>query len=289
MRKNKSLQHLLELNFAIIFISTSGALGRYIDLPVPVIICSRAILGGAFIFLFCKWKGLSFKVNSADRWTFFFSGLLLGAHWITYFYALKLSNVAIGMISLFTYPIITTFLEPLLLKTKFKKVHLLLALLVVVGIYFLIPDLDFENDYSKALALGILSAFLYSLRNIITKSKINAYNGSVLMFYQLLVIAFALSPSFLLQDTSSLPAQLSAVIILSLLTTAIGHTWFIYSFKNFSVTTSSIISSLQPVYGILIGILFLKEFPPLSTIIGGLLIVSSVVIESIISFKKPVG
>jgi len=45
----------------------------------------------------------------------------MGGHWITYFYALKLSNVAIGMLSLFAYPIFTALLEPFFIKVKFDS------------------------------------------------------------------------------------------------------------------------------------------------------------------------
>ena len=286
MSNNKNLQYLLELNFAVIFISTSGALGRYIDLPVPVIILLRSLIAGVLIFLFCKWKKFDIRIKKEDRKTLFLSGLFMGLHWITFFYSLKFSNVAIGMISLFTYPVITTFLEPLILKTRFQLIHLILALLVVVGILFIVPSFSFEHDYSKAILLGIISAVFYSLRNLITKSKVTKYQGSVLMFYQLVVITVLLSPSYFLMDTSNLSSHFSEVILLSLLTTAIGHTWFIYSFKNFSVTTASIISSLQPVYGIIIGMIFLSEYPATRTIIGGVLILASVFMESLITYRQ---
>jgi len=58
------------------------------------------------------------------------------------------------------------------------------------------------------------------------------------------------------------------------------------TFKHFSITTVSILSSVQPIYGILIGVVFLNEIPKTTTIIGGALILSSVVIESYRSSKK---
>ncbi len=287
MTKNGiGFQHILELNMALICISTSGALGRYIDMPVPITIGLRAVLGGLFIFLFCKWKKFDFHVVGEDRKMILLGGILMALHWITYFYSLKLSNVAIGMLSLFTYPVITAFLEPLLLKTKFQKMHLILGALVLIGIYFLVPDFDLENDYSKAIALGVLSAFCYALRNIIMKSKVNRYNGSIMMFYQLVIIAIILSPFFLFLDTSGIIPQFPANLTLALVTTAIGHTLFLYSFNHFSTTSVSIISSAQPIYGILIGMLFLKEYPDFGAIIGGSLILLSVILESMRSYKS---
>ncbi len=282
---NTNVRRIIELNIAIIFMSTSGALARYIDLPVPMIIALRSIIASVLIFLYCKWNNFDFKIKKKDRGVMLLSGVLLGLHWITYFYALILSNIAIGMISLFTFPIITSFLEPILLKTKFHKAQILLGASVLVGIYFLVPHFDFENDHSKAVLFGVISAVLYSLRNIITKSRIVDYNGSVIMFYQLLIVAIFLSPTYVLYDVTQIDNQLPAILLLSLLTTAIGHTWFIYSFKNFSTTSVSIMSSSQPIYGILIGIVFLNEFPTSSAIIGGLIILSTVILESVLAIK----
>ncbi|WP_244299595.1 DMT family transporter [Aquimarina algiphila] len=284
-KNNQHLRNVLELNLAMLLISTSGALGRYIDMPVPVIIGFRALFAGVLLFIFCRWKGISFKIGSKDQPTILLSGILMGLHWITYFYALKLSNVAIGMLSIFTYPVITALLEPVLLKTKFQKVHLLLALLVLVGIYFLVPGLDFSNSYTKAVGLGILSAICYSLRNLIMKTKVANYNGSALMWYQLVIVSIFLLPFLFFMDSSGIKDQWMPTLTLALLTTAIGHTLFLGSFKRFSITTASIISSVQPVYGIIIGMIFLKEIPVFSTIIGGVLILTSVIIESIRTYK----
>ena len=121
----------------MVLISTSGALGRYITLPPTYTILLRAILAGLFLYLFCKWRGIDLHLNTlVKNKNIALSGLLMGAHWVTYFYSLQLSNVAIGLLSIYTHPIIASFLEPFLLRTRFQKIHVVLALLVLVGIFF---------------------------------------------------------------------------------------------------------------------------------------------------------
>ncbi len=284
--KGSHFSHLLEINLAMLFIGTSGALGRYIDLPVSVTIASRGILAFLVLFVFCKWKGISLKIKSEHRISVLLSAILMGLHWVTYFYALQWSSVAIGMLSLFTYPVITAFLEPLLLKTKFQKVHLLLGIMVLMGIYFLSPDLDFKNSNTMAIGIGIFSAFCYALRNLILKSKVRDYHGSALMVYQTGIIGFLLLPAFFYIDLEIVLNQWKALFTLAIVTTAIGHTMFLITFKHFSITTVSILSSVQPVYGIIIGVIFLNEIPEFTTIFGGILILCSVVIESFRSSKK---
>jgi|TARA_B100001094_G_scaffold60590_1_gene56159 drug/metabolite transporter (DMT)-like permease len=286
MQRNSSLINLLQLNFAVLLISTSGALGRFIELPVPLIIALRACLGAIPLILFCKFKKFSFNIQKKDRSTIIISSILMGTHWIAYFISLKLSNVAIGMLSVFTYPVITAFLEPIILKNKFKKSNLILGLMVMVGIYFLVPEFSLENDYFKAIGFGVFSALCYSIRNIFMKQKASEYEGSILMVYQLIIISILLAPVFFIYDMTGLEASIPALLILAFLTTAAGHTLFIYSFRNFTISTASIISSIQPVYGIIIGMIILGEYPLLNTIFGGILILGTVMIESIRSFKN---
>ncbi|WP_339893474.1 DMT family transporter [uncultured Algibacter sp.] len=285
--KNQHSNQLLLLTFATILISTSGALGKFIDLPAPVIIWGRSALGALFLFIFCRYKKLSIKIKSSkDFPTILLSALLLGTHWVTYFYALKLSNVAIGMLSLFTFPVITALLEPLFTKTKLNRIHILLALMVLLGIYILVPDLNFENTYIKGILIGVFSALCYALRNLILKRHVHKYNGTVLMMQQVLIVSIFLLPVMFKMDISNIQAQIPYLIILGLVTTAIGHSLFINSLKHFSVSTASIIGSAQPIFGIIIAFLFLNEIPTLNTFFGGSLIIATVVIESIRSRNK---
>jgi len=285
--KNQHSNQLLLLTFATLLISTSGALGKFIDLPTPVIIFCRSVLGALFLFIFCRYKKLNIKIKSRkDIPTILLSALLLGTHWVTYFYALKLSNVAIGMLSLFTFPVITALLEPLFTKTKLNPIHILLALMVLLGIYILAPDLNFENTYIKGILIGVFSALCYALRNLILKRHIHKYDGTVLMMQQVLIVSIFLLPVMFKRDISNIQSQLPYLIILGLVTTAIGHSLFINSLKHFSVSTASIIGSAQPIFGIIIAFIFLKEVPTLNTFFGGSLIIATVVIESVRSRNK---
>jgi drug/metabolite transporter (DMT)-like permease len=287
MNEKSHLNHLLLLTIATLLISTSGALGKFIDLPTPIIIWWRSALAAVFLFVFCIYKGIKLKIEGGkDRWTFFIAARLMGAHWITYFYALKLSNVAIGMLSLFTFPVLIALLEPLFLKVKLDPIHIVLGFMVLLGIYILAPEFDLESHQLQGILLGLLSALCYALRILILKGHVAKYNGTALMFYQVAIIAVVLTPVLFFMDTSNITTQYPYVLLLALLTTAIGHTMFINSLKYFKASTASIIGSVQPVFGIIIAYFFLKEIPTMHTFVGGTLILATVVIESIRSKTK---
>ena len=269
----------------MLLLSTSGPFGKFITLPVPLTIAMRALLALIFLFFYCKFKGISLSIHSADRWPIVLSGLLMAGHWIAYFYALQLSNIAIGMLSLFTYPVLTSLLEPIVLKTRFRTIHLLLAILVLFGVYFLVPEFHFGNQNTVAVGFGLLSALSYTVRNLILKTKTDRYQGSTLMTYQMIIVSFLLLPAYFVYDLNQMAHQWEGLLGVALITTVLGHTMFINCFKLFSVTTVSILSCVQPVYGIIIGALLLSEIPRWNTIIGGVLILASVVVESFRSYR----
>ncbi|MFK5957667.1 MAG: DMT family transporter [Lutibacter sp.] len=284
--ENQHFKNILELNIAIFLISTSGVLGRYISMPPPITIWFRCLLAALFLGIFIWYKKIDLKIANKKDWkTIILSGLFFGIHWVTYFYALQLSNVAIGMLSLFTYPVITALLEPLFFKTKLNNKHVFLGILVLIGIYFLTPEFNLKNNYTLGVIFGVISSVFYALRNILLKKKISNYNGSILMFYQMVTVTLVLWPTLFIFEVNPIANDVPALLILALVTTSIGHTLFVMSFKNFSISTASIISSIQPIYGIIFGLLFLSEIPALKTLIGGFLILLTVVFESIQSKK----
>ncbi|MCH3883777.1 DMT family transporter [Tenacibaculum aquimarinum] len=284
--QNTHTKNISGLLLATFFISTSGVLGKYIAMPTEVVIWFRAALAMVFLYLFCKYKKIDLKIKSTkDYKPFFISGVLMAAHWVTYFYALKLSNVALGILSLYTFPIIIALLEPLFLKVKFNPIYILFGCMVLLGLYILTPELSVESSQVKGILFGVFSAFCYAVRILILKQHVANYNGTMLMFYQTVIISILLVPTLFFMDLSGLESQFPYLLLLAFLTTAVGHSLMLHSLKFFSASTASIISSLQPIFGIILAFFFLQEVPTLNTFLGGSLILATVIIESIRSKK----
>lgn len=284
--ENNYHKNLSNLILAALLISTSGVLGKYIAMPSEVIIWFRSAFAMLFLYGFCKYKKISIKVpNFKHHVPLIISSLFTAFHWITYFYALKLSNVALGMLSLYTFPVITTLLEPVFLKSKFNIMHLVLGLMVLFGVSILTPEFTLESSDVKGILFGLFSAICYSIRMLILKKHVQHYHGSMLMLYQTTIITIVLFPVLFFMDSTGFESQYPYLLLLALLTTAIGHSLMVHSLKFFSASTATIISSIQPIFGILIAFLLIDEIPKTNTIWGGLIIILTVVIETIRSKK----
>ena len=133
--------------------------------------------------------------------------------------------------------------------------------------------------------MGLFSALAYALRNLIIKKRIKKINGSLLMFYQMGITILLLFPVVLVYPLDTYVAQFPYLLFLGLVTTAVGHTLFLNSLTYFTVATASIMNSIQPMFGILLAFFFLNEIPPASSLIGGVIILITVVIESLRSRK----
>ena len=279
--KNPHLYYLILLNLGMLFISTSGVLGRYIKLSPPLTIWYRSLFAILLLGTFCLLKKYSFKIDWKNNGkAILLSGLFMALHWVTYFFALQWSNVTIGMLSLFTYPIFTILLEPFFVKTKVQSIHIIFGLIILIGVYLLVPAFDIRNTETQGLIIGVFSAIVYALRNLILKSNSNMANGSIQMFYQMGVVLLILLPVLWIYPQEKIVSQLPYLLILGGVTTALGHTLFLTSFFHFSISTASILSSVQPIFGVILAVIFLHEIPNLKSLIGGLLILTTVVLES---------
>ncbi len=261
--------------------STSGVLGRYITLAPPATICLRCIFGAIFLGLICQARGVRLKVKSRDLLSFWFLATLMSGSWITYFMSLQKSNVAVAMLSHFTYPIFIAFLEPLLLKTKFQPIHLLFALMGLIGISLLTPSFSLDDNIFQGVLLGVFAALIYAFRNVLMKKQVSRYSGMTLMFYQMVMSSVLLLPALYFYDLRPVSTMWPAILALGVITTAMGHTMFVISMKNFSMTTLSILSTVQPIYGILLGMIFLAETPAMRSIVGGVIILATATVEAV--------
>ena len=270
------LMPLLMITCATIFISTSGIFARYMQLPPPFVIWARCVIASVVLTLIL-WRSTSAKARLIVNKEAIVSGVLMCVHWTLFFYSLEYSSVAIAAVSVFTYPMITLLLESVLGKVKFDGLNILLSLLVVIGVYLLSPEFSLEQDVTWGVIFGVLSAAAYAVRNILSVSLVKTHRPDNLYLTQLVITAILLIPfsgSVGLQD---IVRNIWPLLGLGLVTTVMGHLLLMKSFKHFTAGQSGLLASSQPIYAIILAVIFLGEIPSGSVIIGGLLILLSVV------------
>ena len=184
--------HFILLNLSVLFISTSGVLGRWIALPPEVSIFWRSLIAIPLLIVILKLGKQSLSVVFQWKTKLILAGLFMGTHWVTYFYALQWSNVAIGMLSLFTYPVITAF-RAFIFKTRFEKRHLFVGGLTLLRFIFY-TFFCTRTDPWVGTRHRNLSAFCYAMRNLLLKVATQEQSGLQLMLFQVVIIALCFLP-----------------------------------------------------------------------------------------------
>ena len=279
--KLKSSKGFLELNISVLLISGSGLFAELIDAPATEIISGRLVFAALSLFLVMLFAKISFKISTPKDWFWMLSsGVLVTIHWITYFLAVQKSTLAIGIISLYTFPVITAVLEPLFTKQKIERKDIGLTILILVGV--MVMAIDFEGDNTNSfegILWGVLSALCYALRNLIVKLKLHSFSGITVMWYQVTLGAILMLPVFYLAVPNFETSDWGSLLALGVVFTALAHTLFVLSLKKMSAKTASVLASVLPVYTVVWGVVFLQQYPKWQVLFGGFVILSAVLIE----------
>ena len=281
-------RNLVQANLTALVWGGTVMFAKGIPLPVGHIVCFRALLAAALLFAFLVViRGPTKMKCTAHYGIMVVLGIILGLHWLMLYRALKISTAAVGTLSLSTYPVFTTFIEPFLFREKLRKVDIVLVAAVFAGVWVMIPEISLSNTTTQAILLGIGSGLLFMVRNLVTRKHVQEYSSSLLVAWQMLVVGVLLVPLVFLSEKAVYSPQTVVLLVLfGSVFTALPQTLFSASFKNLSVTTVSIITTLQVFYGALLGYLIHGEIVTRRTVFGGLLILTCVVIETIRRARK---
>lgn len=279
---NNKTKALIQVNSAILIFSLAVLSGKLIPMAAPLLILCRSFIAVITLGIILKAKKHKILLDSKkDLLSLILFGVLLSGHWVLLFYSMQVSTVAISLICFFTYPIFASLLEPLFIKEKYKFTDLILAIIVLIGIIFVVPNIDLRDNMFIGVISGLASALLIAIRNIFCRKFSSKYSGSIIMFYQLIVVTFILAPTFFMWDISLKINETIYLLAFGTIGTALAHTLLISSLAHLKATTTGIISSWQPVLSISFAALLLKEIPSIKTITGGMIILSAVIIETL--------
>jgi len=280
-----SKQGLSILYFAVFLLALNGLFSKIIPLDAVSVTQLRSVLAALALFLFALARSRSYKLNGVREYVgVYFIGVIMGLHWISFFHSMQVSTVAIGMLSLFTYPIITVLLEPLHTKQRIQMSDVFAGILVLVGVLVMVKDdLSYvDNTTMQGVVWGVVSAFLFSVRNLFQKYYYPYVPSDSLILHQVIAIAVML---ILFVDFSAVTklemSDWLFLVLLGVVSTAAAHSLLSYSLKHFPAKSIAMISCMQPIFATLFAWLLLAEVPTQSVVIGGLIIVSVALYESL--------
>ena len=198
-----------------------------------------------------------------------------------FFKAIQVSSVAIGLLAYASFPVFTVFLEPLLTRERWDPASLGYAFLCVLGLYLIIPGFDPSDAVVRGVLWGLGAGLTFSILSVLNRVLASRQSSLAVAFYQDLFAAIFLVPAVVRADFALSMRDLGLIAVLGVIFTAGAHTLFIDGMREVRARTASILSSLEPVYGILLALLFLKESPSLRTVSGGAVVLAAALVATV--------
>lgn len=227
------------------------------------------------------------KIRLRDLWCFLGTGLVsLLLFSVCYFSALTYTSLSVAAILLYTAPCFVMVMSLFLFKEKFSG-QKVLALLVAFAGCVLVSGLGSDSAVSGiGMLLGLGSGFFYALYSIFGRYAINrGYGAWTMTFYTFLFCSIGCA--FL----SDWPLMIGAVkadssiiwwiLGLGFVTAFLPYVLYSYGLEHMESSKASILASVEPVVGTLVGVFVFHE--PISAlgILGVALVLSAIVILNV--------
>jgi len=284
MQKN-NLKHFIHLHFLVFIAGFTAVLGELISNSSVSIVWHRMLIASILTIFFILLRKKSLKINLKQLLKFSFLGLIIALHWITFFEGIEQSNISVTLAMFSTAAFFTSFLEPLFFKRKIIFYEIILGLLVVVGVYLIF---NAEFNFINGIILGILSAFFASLFSVLNGVMIQNDSAIKISFYEFVSGVIFITIYLIFTDninTLNIENYLSLnylyIFILGSVCTAYAFIASVYLLKFITPYSVVLTYNLEPIYGILLALLFFGDNEKMSFqfYIGLFLILSSVLIN----------
>jgi drug/metabolite transporter (DMT)-like permease len=296
MQKNtkisgESLIIHFKLHFIVLILGFSAIFGKLINLPAIELVFFRTIMAVIFLaawaLAFKKHETFEKKAFIAGMWV----GLLLAAHWITFFHAIKVSNVSVTLGCLGSSTLFAAFFEPLIDKRKINLREVLYGLIIIAGIYIIFR---FEFRYAEGIIYSVISAVLAAMFSVFNKHLSYKHDYKALSLSQLSTACVITLVFMLFSGTNPVNSisemNISDAFFLFLLAsvgTAYAYTATISVIQKLNAYAVILAINMEPVYGILLASLIFgdSELMTGGFYLGAIVILAAVILYSISAGK----
>ena len=281
------------LQVTIFLLAFTAILGKLIMLPATVLVFYRILIAFLGLLFFVFLFKINQKIKTKTVVKLICIGFFVGAHWIFFFEAIKLTNVSIALICLSTSSLFASFLEPVILNRKIKLYEILISMLIIFSFVLMKETTSFKN-FNYGLTIGLMSAFCATVFTILNKIYINKINSVKISLYEMIggliftIFYFIVFTNYDYKDYLYISKDdLLYLLILGLICTCLLYVISVKILKYITPFTVIMNFNLEPVYGILLAvIIFPDEMMNKYFYISSILILFGVFLDSYLKHKK---
>ncbi len=284
------LKNQLHLHFIVFIWGFTAILAALISIDALSLVWYRVLIAVFAIFIYFKWKKVSFHENLSDLLKFSIGGVLIAIHWSTFFHAIKISTISTTLITMSSSAFFVVLLKPFFGEKKIVFHELVLAVFAIIGFVIIF---NVENIYADGIIIALISAFLIALFSLYNSKLVKNYNASKIAFYELFFAFLFMTLVLLYKGTLTIDffdlPKLDWIYIVILATTCTAYPFVVATnlLNKMSPFTIVLTNNLEPVYGIILAIIIFgdKEKMSWQFYLGALIILGSVLINAFIKNK----
>lgn len=287
--KSQEKSSLLILHITVVVWGFTGILGALISINEIYLVWYRVLIAVLSLYAYFKWAKTDFKVNRNTFLKLFFTGAIVGLHWVLFFGSIKAATVSVAMVCLSSLTLFTAILEPLLNKSKISKLEILTGLMIVAGIYLIFK---FETQYKIGIIMGLSSALCASIFSIINSKQVKNRTAAVIGFYELLGAFFWISLYMAFNNSFNIGMKLNTtdliyLLILGTICTSVAYVAGVSVMKDLSAFRVALITNLEPVYAIVLALIIFgkDEQMTIGFYVGACLILGTIFLYPVVKNK----
>lgn len=278
---------LLEIHIAVLLFGLTGLFGKFLNLPAPFIVLGRVFFATVALGIVFIIKRVNIRLRSKkDYCVIFMLGALLAFHWSAFYQSVKVSTVAIALLTFSAYPIFVTFFEPIMFHEKLKKLDIVFAFIMFLGVMLIVPEFNLDNNLTIGTIWGMCGCITFAIMSLLNRKFAADYQGSVIAFYEQGIATLVLLPLLFFSRPAMTNMDWGLIILLGVVFTGIAHSLFIGGMRVVRAQTAGMIASLESVYGIIFAVLILGEIPSLRELLGGIIILGTAFYSTLRSSKE---
>ena len=277
----------LHLHFIVLIWGCTAILGVLIDMPSVEIVFYRTLIASAGLLLLIKLRGTSLRIGTRrDYLIILGTGVLIAAHWITFFLSARMSTVSVSLAGMATCSLWTAFIEPLSQGRKVKGFEVVLSAIAFIGIAVIF---NAELDFLTGLIIAIFSALLSAIFSVINGRLSKRHDPYVITFYEMFGASASIALFFPIYgshyaDGLKLDGTLldfTYLSILAILCTVYAYSISVELMKRMSVFTINLTVNLEPVYGIILALIIFGQSEEMS---GGFYVGTGLILVSVLLY-----
>lgn len=250
-------------------------------LPLLPMMVWRYLLAAIILLVVLRGEGIRSITGAQALRLMLIGGIFQSV--ITYSSLRALDYLPVGPLAFlfYTYPAWVVVIAAILGREKLTIERLVALSLAMAGIAVMVgaPSSTSLNTFGVFLALG--TALLYALYLPVLHRAQEGISPAISSFYLISGVLLAFLAMGSLTRTLQMPGTIETwryVVIMSLFSTVIAFAALVAGLRVLGPVRTSIIATIEPFFTLLLGMIFLGDRITASTIAGGVLIASAVIL-----------